>query len=91
MNPDGWHIFTQWCLASKNKKMLSALFDLLLTPEEKESIALRCLIIKELLQQKKTQREIATDLNVSTAKITRGSNELKRMPAFLIEFLHEKI
>ncbi|OGT51316.1 MAG: Trp operon repressor [Gammaproteobacteria bacterium RIFCSPHIGHO2_12_FULL_41_15] len=91
MNSNGWHIFTQWCLASKNEKMLSSLFELLLTQEEKESIASRCLIVMELIKHEKTQRDIAADLNVSIAKITRGSNELKRMPAKLIEFLKENI
>jgi TrpR family trp operon transcriptional repressor len=87
MNQNGWRTFTQWCLASKNEKMLSSLFELLLTQEEKESIAARCLIIMELIKNEKTQREMAADLNVSIAKITRGSNELKRMPLKLIEFL----
>lgn len=89
MSSNGWHVFTQWCLASKNEKMLSSLLELLLTQEEKESIASRCLIVTELLKHKKPQREIAANLNVSIAKITRGSNELKRMPAKLIEFLKE--
>ena len=38
----------------------------------------RCLIIKALLEKKAPQRQIAEELNVSIAKITRGSNELKR-------------
>ena len=79
MNLKGWHVFTKWCLASKNEKMLSSLFELLLTQEEKESIASRCLIVMELLKHEKTQRDMAADLNVSIAKITRGSNEIKRM------------
>jgi TrpR family trp operon transcriptional repressor len=91
MNANGWHVFAQWCLASKNEKTLSSLLELVLTQEEKESIAARCLIITELLKQKKTQRDIANDLNVSIAKITRGSNELKRMPLKLIEFLKQHI
>jgi TrpR family trp operon transcriptional repressor len=91
MNQAGWHIFIQLCLASKNEKMLSSLLHLFLTQEEKESIATRCLIIKELLSQEKTQRDMADHLGVSIAKITRGSNELKRMPEKLIEFLKENI
>jgi len=91
MNQAGWRVFTQLCLESDNEKMLSSLFDLLLTQEEKESIATRCLIVVELLKQKKTQRAIAEDLHVSIAKITRGSNELKRMPPKLIEFLKENM
>ena len=91
MSSNGWHVFIQWCLASKNEKMLSSLFELLLTQEEKESIASRCLIVMELIKHEKTQRDISADLNVSIAKITRGSNELKRMPSKLIEFLKRNI
>ncbi len=91
MHQTGWRVFTQLCLAAKDEKMLSSLLDLLLTPEEKESIAMRCLIVAELLKQEKTQRDIAKDLHVSIAKITRGSNELKRMPGKLIEFVKKII
>lgn len=91
MNQEGWRFFTQLCLATKNDKMLSSLFDLLLTQEEKESIAMRCLIIADLLKQEKTQREMSENLHVSIAKITRGSNELKRMPPKLIAFLKEHL
>lgn len=91
MNEAGWRRFIKLCLATKNEKNLSTFFDLFLTPEEKDSLALRCLIIEELLKQEKTQRDIASDLHVSIAKITRGSNELKRMPPQLIEFLKKNI
>jgi TrpR family trp operon transcriptional repressor len=89
MNQLGWRKFINLCLATKNEKMLSSLFDLILTQEEKESVAMRCLILMELLQGKKTQRQMAEDLQVSIAKITRGSNELKRTPAHLIKFLED--
>lgn len=75
------------CLATKDEKMLSELLDLLLTPEEKSSLETRCQIIKALLEQKKTQREISEDLGVSIAKITRGSNELKRISIKLKHYL----
>jgi TrpR family trp operon transcriptional repressor len=91
MNQSGWNIFTELCLSSKNEKMLSSLFNLFLTQEEKESIATRCLVIKELIKQEKTQRDISENLHVSIAKITRGSNELKRMPPKLITFLKENL
>lgn len=91
MNQVGWRNFIKLCLASNNEKSLSSLFDLFLTPEEKESLAMRCLIIEELLKQKKTQREIAENLQVSIAKITRGSNELKRVPSKLIQFIKDNI
>jgi len=84
---EGWQGFLELCLATENPKKLSTLFDLMLTPEEKENLAMRYLIVQELLSQKKTQRDIAADLHVSIAKITRGSNEIKRMDAEFIEYL----
>lgn len=91
MNQAGWRDFIKLCLKTDNEKVLSSLFDFILTQEEKESIALRYLIIKELLKQKKTQRDMAKDLQVSIAKITRGSNELKRTSPKLIEFFKKNI
>ena len=91
MNQSGWRNFLKLCIASENEKQLSSLFDLLLTHEERESIAMRCLIVEELLKQDKPQREIANHLHVSIAKITRGSNELKRMPGKLIDFIKLKM
>lgn len=88
-NKEGWKYFLDLCKQSKNDKALTDLFDLLLTPEEKENLAMRSLIIRELLKHNKTQREIAKYLNVSIAKITRGSNELKRMKPAFLEYLKE--
>lgn len=91
MNQIGWRNFIKLCLVTENEKMLSSLLELILTQEERESIAMRCLIIMELIKQEKTQRKISEDLHVSIAKITRGSNELKRMSPKLIEFLKENM
>jgi TrpR family trp operon transcriptional repressor len=63
----------------------------LFTAEERSSLETRCLIIKALLDQKRTQREISEDLNVSIAKITRGSNELKRISPKLREYLQDTL
>ena len=70
---EGWKGFLELCFAAQDIKHFSTVLDLLLTMEEKENLAMRYLIIKELLQKKKTQREIAKQLDVSIAKITRGS------------------
>lgn len=88
---EGWKQFISLCQETQDDKTLSTLFDLLFTPEEKENIAMRCLIIQELLRQKSTQREIAANLNVSIAKITRGSNELKRMKDQFVLYLKNKL
>ena len=91
MSQKGWRYFLEVCLAAKNDKILSELFELFFTPEEKNSIETRCLIIKALLEQKKTQRQMSEDLNVSIAKITRGANELKRISPKLVQFLQETL
>jgi TrpR family trp operon transcriptional repressor len=88
---EGWQTFLELCLEMGELKNVASLFDLLLTAEEKESLAMRALIIRELLAQEKTQRAIARDLNVSIAKITRGSNELKRMKPEFLAFLKTKL
>jgi len=67
------------------------IWDLFFTPEEKEDMNKRYLIVEALLKQKKTQRQIAKDLDVSIAKITRGSNELKRIKADLLDYLHQHL
>lgn len=88
---EGWKQFLDLSRSMKDENTLSTLYDLLLTHEEKESIATRCLIVKELLRQKNTQREMAKNLSVSIAKITRGSNEIKRMDAQFIKYLKSKL
>ncbi len=88
---DGWQQLLTWCQQVKDEKQLSSLFELLLTPEEKIDVAKRCLIIRELLAKKLSQREIAKNLNVSIAKITRGSNEIKRLSPELLQFVKENL
>lgn len=76
---EGWKGFIELCLASEDEEVLSEVLTLFLTPEEKESVSTRYLIVKELLSKERTQRQMADELKVSIAKITRGSNELKRI------------
>ncbi|MBX7067329.1 MAG: trp operon repressor [Parachlamydiales bacterium] len=74
---DGWRLFLELCRKAGSEKALNELFQLLLTPEEREDIKTRVLIVRELVKGQKPQRQIAKDLGVSIAKITRGSNSLK--------------
>jgi TrpR family transcriptional regulator, trp operon repressor len=80
---DGWRGFLRLCLEAKSEKELDELFWLILTPEEREDIKTRFLIVQELVRGKKTQREMAKDLGVSIAKITRGSNFIKQISSNL--------
>ncbi len=89
MGSDGWRCFLNWCSATQDKALLTELFDCLLTPEEKDSIETRCLIVRDLLNQEQTQRQISESLQVSIAKITRGSNQLKRISPKLKTYLSQ--
>lgn len=88
---DGWWGFLDLCLKSGSSKMLDELFDLLLTFSEREEIASRYLIVKELIKEKKTQREMSQELKVSIAKITRGSNCIKEISPALRSFLEKHL
>ncbi len=83
--------FIELFLLIKDKKTLLLLLDLFLTAEERADLGMRFLIIKELLSEEKTQRQVAKELNVSIAKITRGSNELKRTNRKLLTYLKKNI
>lgn len=74
---DGWRGFLSLCSKAESPRRLDELLWLFLTLEERKDIATRYLIVRELVQGKKTQREMAKELGVSIAKITRGSNFLK--------------
>ena len=87
----GWQQFLKLCLAQSSEKDLIQFFDALLTSEERHQLALRTELITELLRGDKPQRQIASELGVSIATVTRGSNMLKtvsgRMKGFLMEAL----
>jgi len=60
----------------ENPQEMKQLLKAILTPEELDQIKKRWQIIK-LLQYKYTQREVAKMLQISTAKVNRGSKEIK--------------
>lgn len=86
-----WQSFLALCLELNSTQELEDLFRLFLTFEERKDLAARYLIVRDLLKGDKTQREMAEDLQVSIAKITRGSNCLKTIDDSLRQFLLEKI
>lgn len=87
-NLSNWQNFLTLCLQEKTEKELELLFDLFLTKAEQEDVALRYDIIKELLSEQKTQRQIAADHNVSIAKVTRGSNALRIADPKIKKIIH---
>ncbi|MBV7314206.1 trp operon repressor [Shewanella sp. NIFS-20-20] len=76
----------QWNMAIDNlmglteRHQLELWFELLMTEEERHAIAGRLRVFQLLLAAEKSQRQIAAELGVSIATITRCSNYLKHMP-----------
>ncbi len=88
---NGWSKFIRLCMQNKTEQQYKEYLELFLTFEEREAIAGRYLIVRELLDGKLTQREIADKCNLSIAKITRGSNSLKTISEKLRIFLQKNI
>ena len=88
---DGWRSFLALCSKHKTKEAFDDLFDLFLTIEERNAIATRYFIIRDLLKGEETQREIAQKRQVSLVKITRGSNYLKTISQQTRDFLIKHI
>ncbi len=86
-----WKDFVKLCCKLKLEKELENLFDLFFTLEEKELLASRYVVIKALLEDKLTQREIAETCQVSISQITRGSNALKIIDPKLKKFLESQL
>lgn len=76
-NKKGWQGFLNLCTQLDSVEELDELFGLFFTLEEKEILASRFLIIKDLLEGELPQRAISEKNKVSIAQITRGSNALK--------------
>lgn len=72
-----------------SEKVRLELLELLFTPNELEQLIARFLIIKNLVKGQETQRDLSAKLKLSIAKITRGSNELKRRSLELRNYLGE--
>ncbi len=85
----GWRGFIRKCLKVKTEEEFNTFFHVFLTAGEREELAGRYWIIKELLKEEKTQREIAAHYGISIAKISRGSNALKTIEPNLKKFLEE--
>jgi len=88
---DGWRRILGLCAKMDSVKRVEEFFELFLTIEEKEALALRLLLVEALLKEKRTQREIAADLKISISKITRGSNALKTTSEELKEYLKAQL
>lgn len=87
----GWDLFMQMALQLPKSKKADAFYDFILTADEKQAISGRCLIVKALLEDEMTQREMADEFKMSISKITRGSNGLKEVDKNLKDFLKKQL
>jgi len=83
---EGWRRFLDLC-KSIDPEELDKFFKAVLTHTERHEIAFRILIFRDLIRGEKTQREIARDLPISLAIVSRGSNVLKTMEPELRKIL----
>jgi TrpR family transcriptional regulator, trp operon repressor len=74
---EGMGLFYQLLAEAEKKDEMKALFECFFTQEELQALSLRVHLVKALLAEELSQREISKRLNVSISKITRGSNQLK--------------
>lgn len=74
-----WSLVVDKILTHANPQDLTVLFQLLLTEEERSAIAGRLKVFQTLLEGQLSQRQIASEYQVSIATITRCSNYLKNM------------
>ena len=91
MNNARWRKLIILLNDASQKDKLDALLQFFLTIEEQEQLADRIALIQALLKGDKPQRQIAKELNVSIAKITRGSNMLKTSDKKLKAYLQEEL
>lgn len=86
----GWRKLINILSQLDDKKDIEELLVLLLTYDERQDLGKRVLIVQSLRCHKESQREMSQHLQVSIAKITRGSNALKEISKRLNELLNEK-
>lgn len=77
MNSSYYETLVDVVLSLKTKKDVRGFLDGILTPKEREELALRLQIIR-LLKKNVPQHEIAKRLGVGIATVTRGSKELSK-------------
>jgi TrpR family trp operon transcriptional repressor len=88
---DEWNQLIKLFTNVKSEDLMEQMLHLLLTINEREFLVDRNKIVKALLTSESPQRQIAEDLGVSIAKITVGSNELKRTPPELISYFKKQV
>ena len=90
-DPEEWQQFVELLEQAVKEDKVEQFFSLFLTPDERGSLGLRTQIVRHLLSNDLSQREIQQKLNTSAATITRGSNMLKTLDADFLDWTNEKL
>ncbi len=81
----------QLLLKAQKANLLGELLLFLLTPGELDDLYKRLDLVSGILEGAQTQRELSANVGISIAKVTRGSNELKRCSIELKSFLEKHL
>lgn len=84
-----WNEIAETLASVTDKDFMKDLMLVLLTAGEREELAKRWALVKQLYQGR-SQRAIANDLGLSLCKITRGSKELKRENSAFVRIFRMK-
>lgn len=90
-NKRQWLDFLELLEKAFDKGFGDQIFQLLLTPDERDLFGTRVRIVKELMSGEMTQREMRSELKVGIATITRGSNCLKSASPELKAWLEQEL
>lgn len=90
-DPKEWQQFVDLLKQAVAEDKTDALLSMLLTTDERTSLGLRVQIVRALLENQISQREIQQQLNTSAATITRGSNMLKTVDLDILQWVDSKL
>lgn len=90
-DPQEWQQFVELLTQAVQEDKTESLLAMFLTADEMTSLGLRVQIIRELLENQRSQREIQQYLNTSAATITRGSNMLKTVDTETLKWVSDKL
>ncbi|MDH2923866.1 Trp operon repressor [Nicoletella semolina] len=90
-DPQEWQQFLILLQNAIKEDKLDLLLSIFLTIDERNALGLRVQIVRELLSNTLSQREIQQQLNTSAATITRGSNMLKTVDPDILDWINHQL
>lgn len=91
MDEEGWWKLLELLVAVRDVREMDEMLHLFLTRSEREAIADRLSLVRELVCEEKPQRQIAEELGLSISKVTMGSKAVQIISSHLRDFLKERM